>query len=247
MNNKKVISADLDGTLTPSKSALGPDMADVLCRILSKYKMAIVSGGAYKQFQKQFLSQLSCGQERLKNLSLFPTNGSMCYVYEDGDWKQLYAEMLSEEQRKDIISALEDAIKTASLDLSGAYGEIIEDRGSQVTFSGRGQEAPIEEKKAWDPDRSKRQAIVDIIKPKFPDLEIRINSVSSIDITRKGIDKAYAMNKIKELLQVSIEDIVFFGDALFEGGNDAAVKKTNVDSIQVSGPEECKTLLEQYL
>src|SRR4051812_20062939 len=135
MNNKKVIVSDLDGTLTESKSLLTEEMADVICRLLSKHFFAVVSGGSYKQYEKQFLSQLKCGDEELTNLSLFPTNGSTCYLYKNKAWEQVYNEPLSEEARKKIIEALNEAVKSTNLDLSGAYGEIIEDRGSQITFS----------------------------------------------------------------------------------------------------------------
>ena len=247
MNNKKVIVCDLDGTLTESKSALSAEMDEVLCRLLSKHFLAVVSGGSYKQFQKQFLSRLHCGEEQLKNLYLFPTNGSTCYVYENSNWKQIYNEPLSEDERKNIIFNLEEAIKETGIDLSGAYGEIIEDRGSQITFSGRGQDASVDVKKIWDPDGAKRKAIVDIIKTKIPQFEIRVNSASSIDITKKGIDKAYAIGKIKEILHVIDDDIVFVGDALFKGGNDSAIKKTSVDFIQEDGPARTMEFLEQYL
>ena len=247
MNNKKVIVSDLDGTLTESKSLISPEMAEVICRLLSKHFLAVVSGGSYTQYQKQFLSGLSCGEEKLKNLSLFPTNGSTCYVYQNGAWEQIYNESLSNDERKRIISALEDAIKETGIDLSLAYGEIIEDRGSQITFSGCGQEAPVLVKKKWDPERTKREAIVFILRGKIPQFEIRVNSTSSIDITRKGIDKAYAIGKIKELLNVTDDDIIFMGDALYKGGNDWAVKKTAVDFIQESGPDQTIEFLRRYV
>ena len=244
---KKVIACDMDGTLTESKALLSTEMAEVLCQLLNRYFVAVISGGAYHQFQKQFLSQLKCEPEALKNLFLFPVNGSTCYKYENGEWKQVYNEPLSEEERKEIISVLNDAIKESGIDLSHAYGEIIEDRGSQVTFSGRGQDAPISLKKTWDPDRTKRQAIVNIIKKRIPQFEIRVNATSSIDINKNGIDKAYAIGKIKEILHVTDDDIIFIGDALYAGGNDSAVKKTNVDFIQESGPEETMELLRHYI
>ena len=247
MNAKKVIVSDLDGTLTESKSLISREMADVICRLLRKHFLAVVSGGSYKQFQKQFLSGLTCGTLELSNLSLFPTNGSTCYIYESGHWKQIYNEPLSDDERSLIIKSLDDAIKESGVDLTGAYGEIIEDRGSQVTFSGGGQDAPIEEKKKWDPEGIKRQAIVNILKKKISQFEIRINSTSSIDITKKGIDKAYAIGKIKELLHVEDDDIIFIGDALYKGGNDSAVKKTAVDFIQEDGPVQTMEFLEQYL
>ncbi|KND48157.1 MAG: phosphomannomutase [Parcubacteria bacterium C7867-006] len=249
MNTKKVIACDLDGTLAPSKSSLSREMSDVIRQILPRYSLAVISGGAFPQFQKQFLFNLDCPKELYKNLYLFPTMGSTCYVYdyEKDDWKQIYEEKLSDEERRDIIQAFKDSINESGLDLEGAYGEILEDRGTQVTFSGRGQNAPIDAKNSWDPDRTKRQILVDLLKSKIPNFDIRMGGMSSIDVTRLGVDKAYAIGKIKSLLNVNDDDIVFVGDALYKGGNDAPVKKTNVDYIQEDGPNETLELLKNYI
>ena len=249
MNTKKVIVSDLDGTLAPSKSPIGRDMAEVICHVLSKHKLAVVSGGAYPQFQKQFLSQLSCSKEALKNLSLFPTMGSACYTYdpEHNSWKEIYEEKIKESDRKKIISVISETIEELKMDLSGAYGDIIEDRGTQITFSGRGQNAPTGIKQTWDPDQKKRRLIMEKLIKKLPQFEIRIGGSTSIDITKKGIDKAYAILKIKELLDVKDKDIIFIGDALYQGGNDEAVKSTGVDFVQESGPNETIELLSRYM
>lgn len=249
MDEKKVIVSDLDGTLAPSKSPISKDMAEVICHVLSKHKFAIVSGGAFPQFDKQFLSQLSCPPDCLKNLSLFPTNGSSCYVYntKKKSWQELYEEKLSLQDRKKIITSLNDAIRESKLDLSGSYGDLIEDRGTQVTFSGRGQNAPINVKQTWDPDQTKRMKIVDLLRKKIPEFEIRLGGTTSIDITRKGLDKAYAIEKIKELLKVKDDDIYYLGDALYKGGNDEAIKKTGIDFIQEEGPSETLELLSRYM
>ncbi len=249
MNNKKVIVCDLDGTLAVSKSPLSKDMAEVICHILSRYYFAVVSGGSYRQFEKQFISQLHCEPFLLKNLSLFPTMGSTCYLYDEENkaWKQMYDEQIPESDRKKIIKALEDSVKESGIDVSGAEGPLIEDRGSQVTFSGQGQNAPISIKEIWDPDQSKRKKIVNILNKKISNFEIRIGGATSIDITKKGIDKAYAIGKIKKLLSVTDDDIIFIGDALYKGGNDASVKNTGVDFIQQSGPNETIELLSRYM
>lgn len=244
----KVIVCDLDGTLAPSKTPLEASMALVLCRVLQKHKLAVISGASYAQFQSQFLDHLSCGGEILQNLYLFPTNGTACYEYDNlsNAW-QVYDEKMTKEEINKIILALKNAILKSGVDVSNPYGELIEDRGSQVTFSGRGQQAPLEVKKVWDPDKVKRQKIVEILEKDIPEFEIRINANSSIDITHKGIDKAYAMRKIEELLNVGKENIVFLGDALFPGGNDSSVIPTGVECIAVSGPEDTEKVLLSLL
>jgi HAD superfamily hydrolase (TIGR01484 family) len=246
---QKIIVCDLDGTLAPSKAPLEKSMADVLCRVLEKHKMAVISGASYKQFQSQFLDHLSCGGEILKNLYLFPTNGTACFIFDaaENGWKNLYEEKMTAQEIDKIISALQNAVSKSGVDVSNPFGELIEDRGSQVTFSGRGQEAPLDVKKIWDPDKTKRQKIVAILEKDIPEFEIRINANSSIDITHKGIDKAYAIRKIEEMLKVGRENIVFLGDALFPGGNDSSVIPTGVKCIAVSGPEEAERELINIL
>ncbi|MFZ2523590.1 MAG: HAD-IIB family hydrolase [Minisyncoccia bacterium] len=246
---KKVIVCDLDGTLAPSKSPISSDMAEVIGHVLERYYMAIVSGGSFVQFEKQFLSNLKVGPKTLKNLSLFPTNGSACYVYDEKNkvWSELYEEKLSIPERKKIISALNNAISEVGLDLSGSYGETIEDRGTQITFSGKGQNAPLSIKQTWDPEQTKRRKILEILNKKIPEFDARIGGVSSIDITRKGLDKAYAIGKIKELLKVDDEDIIYVGDALYRGGNDETVKSTGVDFIQQFGPNHTIEFLSRYM
>ncbi|MEQ1499758.1 MAG: HAD-IIB family hydrolase [Parcubacteria group bacterium] len=249
MNSKKVIVCDLDGTLAVSKSPLSKDMAEVLGHLLKRHYIAIVSGGTYSQFQKQFLSEFHCDPQLLQNLSLFPTMGSTCYTYdkEKNVWNQIYDEQIPESDRKKIIKALEEALEESGVDVTGARGPIIEDRKSQITFSGQGQIAPISLKEVWDPNQEKRRKIIDKLNKKISGFEIKIGGATSIDITKKGIDKAYAIGKIKQLLGVKDDDIIFIGDALYKGGNDASVKNTGVDFIQQDGPNETLELLSRYM
>jgi len=249
--SKKVIVCDLDGTLTKSKSPLGQDMAETIGEVLSKHRMAVISGAGYGQFQNQFLSHLSCGEDKLKNLHLFPVNGSAYYKYNESvpeKWDQIYLERMSEGDKKEIYNAFGKAIPESGIPVSDPYGkvDILEDRDGQVTFSGLGQEAPLEVKKVWDPDEVKRKKIVEILKKYIPQFEIRIGGATSIDITRTGINKAYAIKKIEEYLKVDKMDILFLGDALFPGGNDETARDAGVECIQVSGPEETREILKRY-
>ena len=246
---EKIVVCDLDGTLAPSKSALEKEMASLICGVLKKHKFAVISGGSYKQFQKQFVNHLFCGEDNLDKLYLFPTNGSSCFIYDksDGTWKKLYEENLSEFEKEKILKAFDKVLPESGIDLSFPFGKIVEDRGGQITFSGRGQEAPLEIKEMWDQNRSKREKIVEMLLKEIPEFEIRIGGATSIDVTKKGITKAYAIGKIEEILNVPKEDIVFIGDALFSGGNDFSAKETGVECISVSGPSDTEKVLKKYL
>ena len=99
------------------------------------------------------------------------------------------------------------------------WGDLIEDRGSQITFSALGQEAPLAEKAKWDPDFAKRQKIEAILEPMISASPSILGGATSIHVTRPGIDKAYGIMKLKETLGVPIADMIFVGDAIFPGGN----------------------------
>ena len=239
---KSLVVFDLDGTLAASKASLDAEMAALLGRLLGIVKVAVISGGAWLQFEKQVLAFLP-HDERLKSLSMLPTCGTKFYRF-DGDWKKLYSEDFSAEDAKKIVSALNRAVDRCGFRMEKHWGELIEDRGSQITFSALGQNAPLAEKVKWDPDFAKRQKIEAILEPMIPGFSIRLGGATSIDVTRPGIDKAYGIRKLKETLDVSIAEMIFVGDAIFPGGNDYPAKQAGVESIRVRDPEETKRVIE---
>ncbi|PIQ80268.1 MAG: hypothetical protein COV79_01375 [Parcubacteria group bacterium CG11_big_fil_rev_8_21_14_0_20_41_14] len=107
--------------------------------------------------------------------------------------------------------------------------------------------APLDKKQEWNSKQDTRREIKKALEMRFPEFEVRLGGLTSLDITKKGIDKAHGIEQIMEKLLVSKDDIVFLGDALYEGGNDAAVLRTGIDTIQVSGPEETKQLIRSLL
>ncbi len=244
---KKVVVCDLDGTLAVSKTSIHENMARTISDVLKTHYFAVVSGGGWEQFEKQFLSSymVYVPQESLffERVLIFPTTGAECRRYDvhTNTWVHVYDNRLTEIEKNKIMDSfarvLTDSPETY-LGITRSYGDIIEDRGEQITFSGCGQEAPIDVKSVWDPDQKRRKMIVESLKNDIPDFEITIGGTTSIDITRKGITKAYAIEKIKEVLSVSTKDIVFIGDALYPGGNDSIALTSGVDCISTSGPEE---------
>lgn len=245
--NNKVIVCDLDGTLAPSKGVLEKSMSEIISKVLETNRFAVISGAGFEQFKLQFLSNLGSDSEKLKNLYLFPVNGSTHYQYDvsSNDWKEIYSEKLTDDEKKEIYDAFGQAITESGVDVYDPYGkvDILEDRGGQVTFSARGQDAPLDVKQAWDPDEGKRKKIVSILEKIIPGFEIKIGGATSIDITHKGINKAYAIRKIEDILGISKEDIIFIGDAIFPGGNDYSATETGVQCIKVSGPSETEDIL----
>jgi hypothetical protein len=242
---KSLIVFDLDGTLAESKSPLDKEMARLLRKLLAVAKVAIISGGAWPQFEKQVLPNLA-SDKRLVNLSLLPTCGTKFYQRKK-DWTLLYSEDFTAAQKKTIIAALAKALDQSGFRPAKHWGEIIEDRGGQITMSALGQDAPLDEKKGWDPDFEKRKKIKAILDPMIPDFQVQLGGSTSIDITRPGVDKAYGIRKLKEVLGVPIKDMIFVGDALFPGGNDHPAREAGALCIQVRDPHETKRVVEAVI
>ena len=241
---KKLIVFDLDGTLAESKGSLDAEMAELFKKLLTVVKVAVISGGDWPQFQKQLLANLPDG--RLSELCLLPTCGTKYFQYGDG-WTKLYSEDINEPDKKKIVDSLEQALTTLHFKPAQVWGEIIEDRGSQITFSALGQEAPYEAKKTWDPDFVKRQQMKVLLDQTLPEFSVRLGGSTSVDITKAGIDKAYGIRKLRDLLGIALEEMIFVGDAIFPGGNDYPAKEAGVDCIQVRDPDETKRVIETVI
>ena len=242
---KQLIIFDLDGTLAESKLSIDAEMATILTRLLEIVKVAVISGGAWPQFEKQVLHNLP-HDERLKNLSILPTCGTKFYRY-DGVWKELYSEDFSVDEKGGIVSGLNKAIDQSGFRAEKRWGDLIEDRGSQITFSALGQEAPLDEKKKWDPKFKKREKIKAILQSLIPEFSIQLGGSTSIDVTKPGIDKAYGIKKLHETFGLALLDMIFIGDALFPGGNDYPAKQAGVVSIEVRDPHETKRVIEAII
>lgn len=239
---KRLIVFDLDGTLAQSKSSIDTEMANLLNSLLVMVKVAVISGGAWPQFEQQVLAHLR-HDNGLRNLSLLPTCGTKFYRHGVG-WELLYSEDFTAAESSRIIDSLQRAMVAADCKVEKVWGEVIEDRGSQITFSALGQQAPLEDKKKWDPDFIKRQKIKAVLDTLIPQFSVHLGGATSIDVTRQGIDKAYGIRKLRDILEIPIDQMIFIGDALFPGGNDYPAKEAGVLSIEVRDPHETKRVIE---
>jgi HAD superfamily hydrolase (TIGR01484 family) len=242
---KKLIVFDLDGTLAESKSPLDTEMSRLLDDLLGIVPVAVISGGDWPQFEEQVLAHLS-HDASLVNLSLLPTCGTKFFRY-TGNWEKLYSEDFTPDEKEKIIASLKKAVAQAGFPVEKVWGEVIEDRGSQITFSALGQQAPLEEKNKWDPDFMKRKKIKAIVDPLIPGFSVRMGGATSIDVTKPGIDKAYGIGKLRDILGISLKEMIFVGDALFPGGNDYPAEEAGVISIPVRGPHETKRVIETMI
>ena len=255
LGSKKLIVFDLDGTLAESKSKMDAQMDALITNLLRARKVAVIGGGKYDLFKSQFVRELSASKDLLKNLFLFPTTATSFYRYDKG-WKKIYSLHLNKKEKADNRKAFRDAFEEDGyVHPKNTYGKVIEDRGTQVTFSALGQEVVavlgkkgLALKNKWKEENTQTKLkLAKVLQRHLPKLEVRAAGHTSIDITRKGIDKAYGIQQIEKHLHIPKKHMLFVGDALFPGGNDYAVKRTGVECIPVEGPEDTKKIIRAIL
>ena len=244
----RLVAFDLDDTLAPSKSPIDPRMAELLVRLLGVAEVCVISGGQFAQFTMQVIDNLvDVDAVTLTRLHLMPTCGTQYYRSEQGSWVQVYAENLTDDQKQRALAAVETTARELGYWETKTWGPILEDRGSQITFSALGQAAPVAAKTQWDADGVKKTALREAVQSLLPDLEVRSGGSTSVDITRRGIDKAYGMTRLAELTGIPLDDMLFVGDRLDENGNDYPVKALGVDCVAVEGWEDTAAFLETLI
>jgi phosphomannomutase len=253
LQDKELIVFDLDGTLSESKSPMDAEMAGLLTKLLEKKKVSVIGGGIYSIFQSQFLKSLNAPAELLKNLYLFPTTGTVFYRYSNG-WQKVYSLDLTNQEKNQIRQAFDEVLKKIKyVKPAKVYGELLEDRETQMTYSFLGQDIVkvlgkkgLKLKTDWrDQNNDLKLRVARLVGKRLPKFEVRAAGYTSIDVTRKGVDKAYGLRQMQSILKIPIDKMLFVGDAIFRGGNDYAALKTKVDYVAVRGPTETKALIRK--
>jgi HAD superfamily hydrolase (TIGR01484 family) len=239
----KLLAFDLDDTLAPSKSSIPKDISDQLSILLDKYQVCIISGGSYSQFQDQVLGFLP-DNANLDNLHLMPTCGTQYYRHVDGEWAEIYSDNLDKMEIKNIFEVIEEESKYLGLWEKTTFGPAIEDRKSQVTYSALGQNAPLDLKRHWDRSGKKKEMLAGVLSLALPHLSVRSGGSTSIDITKRGVDKAYGMTVLSKYTNIDYDDMLFIGDRLDEGGNDYPVKAMGIKTIQVENHKQTAELIK---
>lgn len=247
MTHPQLIAFDLDDTLAPSKSPMPAPMARALTDLLDLLPVCIISGGHVGQFQDQVLAHLPATPAQLGRLHLMPTCGTRYLRHDGAAWQQVYAHDLTESEKVAALAAVEEEARSLGLWEERTWGPALEDRGSQITFSALGQEAPLDAKRAWDPTGAKKEALRAAVAGRLPDLEVRSGGSTSVDITRAGVDKAYGMERLSEQTGVDVLDMLFVGDRLDEGGNDYPVVRLGMPTRAVAGWEETVLVVRELV
>lgn len=244
----RLVSFDLDDTLAPSKSPIDPRIGELLIRLAERVEVAIISGGQIQQFRSQVVERLPETPDALAHVHLLPTCGTQYFRHDGADFAAVYANELTDAEKAASLAAVEEEARRLGLWETETWGPILEDRGSQITFSALGQSAPVDAKRAWDPTGAKKESLRAAVAARLPELEVRSGGSTSVDITRKGIDKAFGMRRLSEQTGIALSDMLFYGDRLDDGGNDYPVRAMGeVVCVAVTGWEDTADKLDALL
>ncbi|MDO8552763.1 MAG: HAD-IIB family hydrolase [bacterium] len=242
----RAVIFDLDNTIAESFKPPSQEVATGLCELLKRAPVAIMSGASFARMEKDLLPAL--GKADLSRLYLFPNTAAQCFIFESGTWRSAYKFSFTKEEYESIMRVFNEAIEDTEV-LKGAprWGSLFLAGDSQVTFAGLGVDASSEMKAAWDTDRAKRKKLKDFLDQKLTGLDIRISGRTAIDITAREIDKAHGVKWLAKRLGVEPAQMIFVGDDLSPGGNDAVVIPTGIQTMEVKGPHEAAAAINKIL
>ncbi|WP_420829250.1 HAD family hydrolase [Bifidobacterium simiiventris] len=251
VRDMRAVAFDLDNTLASSKQPMSAAMTDRFAELTHRTTVAVITGGRYELVVSQVLDAIG-GRADRSRMHLMPTGGSRYYrwhVDDDGcgRWKCVYAHDLSETDRRAAAASVETRARELGLWETRVWGERIEDRGSQLTFSALGQQAPETAKRSWDPDDKKKRMLVAAVSRDLPHLKVRSGGYTSIDISLPGMDKSFAVHELARVLGVEVGGIVFVGDRMNPGGNDYPAAEAGAYAVRVGSPDDTLRFLERLL
>ncbi|HUO50017.1 MAG TPA: HAD-IIB family hydrolase [Candidatus Paceibacterota bacterium] len=246
MNCPRAALFDLDDTLAESFQPPAPEMVDRLLAVLEHMPVAILTAAGMPRIERQFLDKMVTSRH-IDRFYVLPNSAAQCFTYKSGTQECAYSLGLSETEREKITRAIQESIaQTNIVEGSHATPQIIP-REAQVAVAFLGLDAGALEKATWDPTQSKRRAMKTLLEQKIPEFEILIGGYTTIDITRKGVDKAYGVRWLSTALNIPAEEMLYVGDAFYEGGNDVVVVATGVQTRVTSGPHETLMIIDELL
>lgn len=247
MNCPRAVFFDLDDTLAESFHAPSPRALAGVGKLLDYVPVSIISGATFLRMHKQFLSTLE-SHPHADRLYIFATSAAQAYRLNSGTWEQLYDLALDENARIRIKKAIGEAVNSLEI-LHGIphYGEQTIDKGSQIAYTHVGVDASKAVKDSWDPDGSKRRLLWKTLKQSLPEFEVLMGGVTTIDITLKDVNKSHGVEWLSKELAIPVQEMLYVGDALYPGGNDAVVIPTGIQTRSVSGPAETEKIIDELI
>ena len=238
---KKIIIADVDDTICESCQQISEQMAQQISMMIkSGFSFAFISGTKAEDLQRMISSKLR------ETHHLLGTTGTKYVKVQQDIGEVKYNLSLTTLEKEEIISTIKELVQRYNVVPITSTEDQIQDRDSQITLSAIGRHAPSELKAKYDADGSRRKVWVEFLKQKMGEdrYEFKIGGTTSVDVTRKGLDKEWGIREFLKFNNLSTEEVLFFGDKLDPGGNDYPATKV-VDCIAVTSPEDTLKKLKE--
>jgi phosphomannomutase len=212
---------DVDGTLTPSRGTIDPTFKDYFNEFCRSNQVFLVTGSD----KPKTIEQIG---EDTYNLchTVYQCNGNDVWQSNKNVFTNPW--ILPSPAHEWLAEQL-----TLS-DFPTRTGNHFEHRPGMVNFSIVGRNANRVERAhyvKWDKERDERANIAAWFNANFPELEAKVGGETGIDISMKGLDKS----QIVRDFDLNKDELWFFGDAMFEGGNDLPLAKVVNHSRYVTG------------
>lgn len=229
------VFCDVDDTVAPSTRPLEAPMVEVMTALADRGTvLGFVSGGSVQQLTRQVTERLA------RPHLLLGTSGSHAVrVDAAGAGEEIFMRGFSESERAEILAALDALVARYDIRSETTAADQLQDRGCQFTLSALGRGAAEAHKRAFDPSGERRREWVRFLSERLGDgrFEMRVGGTTSVDITTKGVDKAWGLTALLERTGLKAADCLYFGDRFEETGNDYPVLAV-MDCLWVRNPEE---------
>jgi phosphomannomutase len=242
ISQKKILVADVDDTVAQSTMPLESEMAQLITRLINKgYWVVFISGSTVEELFRQ----ISC--KVFPEHHLLGTSGTRYVKVVNGIKEECYNYLFSDSESEFLEKICFELVEKYKVEPMTDRKDQIQDRGSQFTFSALGRHAPSEIKKNFDPQGKIRESWAEFLRGRLGvEWNVAVGGTTSIDITRKGQDKAWGLKEFAKYRNLKLEDMFFLGDKLMPGGNDYPLAEI-VYSFQVSGPQETLEILKKLV
>ncbi|MCQ2428575.1 MAG: HAD family hydrolase [Clostridia bacterium] len=221
-NMKKLICFDLDGTLTQHRSPLEKENRELLDALGKKYKLIMVGAGNCPRIY---------GQMGEYPIDIVGNYGMQESTVTDGKFEIIRTDKSFPDREYFLKTTQYLREKYGYTEYRGDAVEFHE--SGMVTFPLIGTKALIEDKLAFDPDRSKRRAMYGEVCELFPDYSVYIGGTSSFDFSAKKYNKYDAIMTYAAAHGYEKDEILYVGDDFAEGGGDSHVRIYGMDYVEI--------------
>lgn len=232
---------DLDNTLMLSRSMMTPEHQAIFKKLCDARDVVVVSGAQESQIRKQIPETTGA-----RFFVLGQTGNEALDKNREVIWKEVF----TQEQTDATLAFIETLKKEFDANVKDP-DDLVELRGSQISYSPIGHNESKEKKYAFDAGAVRRNQVL----TKHADEVKKINAIgidvvpggtTCFDFFLAGKNKGFNVARLIEKEGWLKDESVYVGDALFPGGNDETVLGV-IPTHAVKNPDETFAFVSESL